>query len=467
MDELELLVATCRSVINCHFNLDLIAKKLELDDRIVGKKLINICEEGLIKQTVKKEIDLTTRQDFSNQLTIIIHIDNHIHKDDGTELSLAIGRKLKMKLLEKKQNRYNSNNSNRINIKLFRNGKIMTTGGLSMDDAEYSINVFLKKILTDDFYEQYKINEDCSIDSLFKTMNDYVKFVEKSYLSIYYMMYYFNVDVNFNAGIILNIKKRKNFNWNDLLNDISDKKTFSKIIQIMIQLLNYFHNDEIITIMKRIIYEKHEPSDNYFIEFIENLYNGKEVKITATFNEKVDEFTTEISNFNSKFASGIKIDRHKLTEIIKTKYQDNIISCVFEPLQNYQGINVKFKSSIDDNEIPNTANKIKNNKKCDSKLSNTTILIFQTGEVIINGSRQWEKNIEAYNFIKSVLFKEKDEIHVKLSEKKIITKTPMIIEDGNDTYINFYEAVLKTPKNALFLKKNNLFDIYKEKYMVA
>ena len=172
---------------------------------------------------------------------------------------------------------------------------------------------------------------------------------------------------------------------------------------------------------------------------------------------------TEIANFNSQFSWNYNIDRTKLVKIISSKYKENIISCTFDP-QYYQGINIKYKSKIENS--TDFSKQIKNNKKCDSDLSNTTILIFQTGNVIINGSKIWDKNMEAYNFILTLLNTEKDNIIIQNNNKIIYNKIPSIIEDNDNVYLNFYELIFKSPRNVRLLKLNNLYDVYKEKYLL-
>src|SRR5437762_1237227 len=71
--QLKLIVVTCGAFLNSNINLDLIARRLPLDDQIKGKKLLGVVEEGEIKtkaknyhsnQNVKKKT--SARKDFSN-----------------------------------------------------------------------------------------------------------------------------------------------------------------------------------------------------------------------------------------------------------------------------------------------------------------------------------------------------------------------------------------------------------------
>jgi len=74
-ESLVLITVTCVTYLNCNINLELIGKKLALDNQIIGKKLLGIVEEGDIKKKVKKNNKIgkkTHRIDFSNQCTVIV-----------------------------------------------------------------------------------------------------------------------------------------------------------------------------------------------------------------------------------------------------------------------------------------------------------------------------------------------------------------------------------------------------------
>ena len=498
MEELELLIATCRIILNCHFNLDLIVKKIHLDNIFVGKKLINVLEDGDIKKTKKRKSKIndeekqynddnkekdgidnnsSEREDFSNQLTLILNIESHIKNLDNSLLSKSIENKISQKI--------KSESKNIINIKIFRNGKLMIVGGLSTDDSIYATNLFLNKI--SNISDQYKIDSNKKIEDIFKSTTKYMKFIKKNYLSIYYMFNIFNVDIDFMVSKILNIKdKCCLFTWKELLTNIYNPKDeykntfkqynifneydesfyssyiiFSKIIQTLQMCLNYFDNDEIINKIKN--------NDDKFLHFINDLYNEKVVTIYPTFNEEVTTFITEIVNFNSQFACGYDINRRMLEKIINKKYHDNIISCSFDP-HTYQGVNILYKSNIlDENEKTVTNNKnSKNKKKYYNNVSTVSIFTFQSGKVIITGSKNWEKNLDAYNFIKNILINEKENICIKNNDSYLLENKidllPIKIYDREHIYLNSNEIIFKSPRNVKILKDLDLYDLYKSIY---
>jgi len=375
-----------------------------------------------------------------------------------------------------------------INIKIFRNGKLMIVGGLSTDDSIYSTNLFLNKI--SNISDQYKIDSKKKIEDIFKSTTKYMKFIKKNYLSIYYMFNIFNIDIDFMVSKILNIKdKCCLFTWKELLtniynctdeykdtfkqinifdynqntnnNEYSSYVVFSKIIQTLQMCLNYFDNDEIILKIKK--------GDHKFLHFINDLYNEKVVTIYPTFNEEITTFITEIVNFNSQFACGYDINRRMLEKIINKKYHDNIISCSFDP-HTYQGVNILYKSNIlDETEKTITNNKnSKNKKKYYNNVSTVSIFTFQSGKVIITGSKIWEKNLDAYNFIKNILINEKENICIKNNDSYLLENKcellPIKIYDGEHIYLNSNEIIFKSPRNVKILKDLDLYDLYKSMY---
>ena len=85
---------------------------------------------------------------------------------------------------------------------------------------------------------------------------------------------------------------------------------------------------------------------------------------------------------NVKYMAGFKIIRENLVPILRQKYYDKC-TCKYFPV-NYSGINIKY----------NTGN------------VTNSILIFQSGKIIISSSKSINNLIKTFNFIKEVLEKE-------------------------------------------------------------
>ena len=441
MDEerqLEILVAVCRNVIDCHFNLKLIYEKIETDSLIKEKILGNLTGNR------EKEI-------FSNQLTIVMNHDNYFKTDDDL-LNNSINYKV-----NKCKNR---NKASVINIKIFRNGKIMTVGGFSVNDSKNSITYILDKIKN--------INSNYSIKHLllnehFNNPLSYVKYIQNNYVVIYRLLYMFNIDIsNLKLGEILNVNKRYNIeSWNDVIGSLNNDENYllCKIIQIMNILYNYFVNKEIVEILDN---ENNKLHIN-LINVINDLYDNKTITLYTTFFEDIVDFQTKIVNYNSKYVLGFNLDRQNVLNLIKNNYFDRVVSCNFNPTR-YQAVQIKFISSIDDIKLISNYS-IKKNEK-NNNLSTTDILVFRTGEIMITGSRIWSKNLEACDFIKEVLLSNKELIYVNkeinIKKKK---QNPLIVKCWYVNYINAVKTIENSPRNTFILKNLGLYNKYKNIYL--
>lgn len=500
MPELELLTAVCRTMVNCHFNLSLISKKLVLNNVIVGKKYGSLFSEGKIKKkkTIKKNKKKHTirRDDFLNQVTFVVHLENHHYKDDGSDLSNSIKYKTNMK--------DENNMLNMLNIKMFRNGKIMTTGGLSKEDAEYAImNIFdnIKNIS-----DTYNINPLLKVEDLFYDVKTYIHLINTNYLSLYHIFAHYDVCLEIKLDYILYVAQDlKSFNgtWYDFLCLLNQEELYlySKILQIFLMCLNYLDNIEI-----RNALVTNNSNTKYLLYILDNLYQEKDIIVKPTFDEDIDTCykITDIVNFNSKFRFGSNIDRDKLLNIINENYKDRVVSChldkdnypavIIKLITNIKQDALKFDIDIEDlkhigdedncegegeskgedkdvvviDEVDKSIKVVKtkkNNKKCDTNESIVSIFAFQTGMININGSRIWGKNIEGFKFINEVLEKYRDEIVIQNKRPQIVNNNPQIIEKNNEVFINPVDFILKSPRNTNVLKSNNLYNLYKIRYL--
>lgn len=129
-------------------------------------------------------------------------------------------------------------------------------------------------------------------------------------------------------------------------------------------------------------------------------YNNKENK-----DIQYEDFTVDLINFNTDFSSRFKIKRDKLQQILIKKYQ---IYCSYEPCI-YPGVNSKYYWNKDYKNYPKKGicycSKTCSGKGCgegDGECKKVTISIFQSGNVIITGARNFEQINDAYNFINGV-----------------------------------------------------------------
>lgn len=95
---------------------------------------------------------------------------------------------------------------------------------------------------------------------------------------------------------------------------------------------------------------------------------------------------------NSNFSKKYKIYRKQLYDILRTKHginTNNHIPCKFDPTGGHSCVNIKYR--------------YKNRK-------DISIFVFQTGSIIITGSKYFDQIIAAYKFINSILEKYYNEI---------------------------------------------------------
>lgn len=107
-----------------------------------------------------------------------------------------------------------------------------------------------------------------------------------------------------------------------------------------------------------------------------------------------------ISTMNAKYFAGIKINRDSLFKLIKRMNETNKDSDIYLALletSNYAGLNIKVRWKKNCNEDVHV--KCKSKWKC--KCTDITILAFQSGEIMISGS----KSIEQLDYVKELFDK--------------------------------------------------------------
>lgn len=429
---LRLIIITCNCCLNCNLNLELIAKNLKLDDHIIGKKLLGVCEDGIIKtkpKTSRKNYNnqkKTQRRDFSNQCTIVIK----------------------------------SPTGQNINLKIFGNSKIVITGGLSKEDGKHAVLIFKEKIkhLTD----TYQIKPNTRIEQHFDSVINYIKYMNKNYLILLKLFSLYNLNIDLKLELILNKKVVDKYLFNQTINDLftyptyADLEGFLKIIQIF----NICH----LYLPNSVLLDHLEQPNNHIHGIISQLYNCEQVELPVTFDkENLDnDFEITIENYNTIFNSGFHNNREVFTQILNNKYKSTglISSVKFEP-SNYQGINVKYISRVLCHQ--NCQSTGKKNTPC--KCKEISFLIFQEGNIMITGGRYWEQVTDGYQTIKTILLTEYHNIAVDNSKPQYNKdQPPHIIDIDKDNikiiYLNKQKQIIENPRTVYILKQIGLLDKY-------
>lgn len=462
--ELQLIVVTCHVPLNMNLNLNLIGRLLMIDDEILGVKLLNVCSRGQVKSKtardptyktrVKKDgtkkPDPKKRKDFSNQCTIVV-------KPKGSDRQL--------------------------NLKVFGNGKIVITGGLTKQEAYQAVDILRTKIryLEDD----YQIIKNTQFKTYFDCTAKYIKYITKYYLIFLKLFSLHGINIDLKLDLLLNKKKIKKY---PIINKISNKSIetdlndidiyelitnkillsakdekdlvdFLRMIQVFDICHHYFTDKDMATKLD-------DPKDDIH-KLITGLYNFDKVRLPVTFNlaEFDRSFDVTIQNYNTIFMCNYHIDRKRFTEILNTTYKNKICSAKFEPT-TYQGINTKYISRIC---CPNKDMCTSQGKKkvsiCPCK--EVSFLIFQEGKIIITGGRKWEQIMEGYNVITQIL---KDEYYNVMIENRVVisdiqNNLPAQInkqnKDGTQTiYLNKLQQITENPRNFYLLKKMGILEKY-------
>ena len=173
--------------------------------------------------------------------------------------------------------------------------------------------------------------------------------------------------------------------------------------------------------------------DNLFKEFHVKIFNTGKLEIPGVQNETQFKVILEyvanllqpfISNklfykensttvlINSNFNCGYYINREKLYDILKIKYN---IHAIYDPC-SYPGIQCKFyynkeTNSIDNDTLINNSSKIKTKRQIKKELKDgnftnineVSFMIFRTGSVLIVGMCEDEVLINIYNYLKEIL----------------------------------------------------------------
>ena len=130
--------------------------------------------------------------------------------------------------------------------------------------------------------------------------------------------------------------------------------------------------------------------------------------------------SSETVLINSNFNCGYYIDRDKLHNILKFKYN---IQTIYDPC-SYPGIQCKFYYNPNDKEQTGCQQSEKN-KINGENLQDVSFMIFRTGSILISG--KCDKNIIMiiYEFLKKILIIEYNNIHHESNITENITKDKM------------------------------------------
>ncbi len=94
----------------------------------------------------------------------------------------------------------------------------------------------------------------------------------------------------------------------------------------------------------------------------------------------------KIDMINSNFSTGFDINLPVLFKILLQEYNKKRVTCTYNP-EDYAAINMKYASPI----------------LHDNNCVIISIFIFRTGSIVINSAKTIEQQVDAYNFINTIL----------------------------------------------------------------
>jgi hypothetical protein len=146
-------------------------------------------------------------------------------------------------------------------------------------------------------------------------------------------------------------------------------------------------------------------SFNEILSFTQNLLNPLTI-VSDDSDLSYVENSLQTVLINSNFNCNFFIDREKLFQLLKNKYN---IQCIYDPC-SYPGIQSKFY--YDPNKVIQTGSPILSDANTDSsKIVQVSFMIFRTGSVLIVGKCYDEVLKEIYDFVKNLLINEYDTIY--------------------------------------------------------
>ena len=523
--DLLLIIETCQTNVHNNFNIKLIAKHIKIDNILTGKKMCDYVEEGYINKKqqhasivaptlTEKDSDNNSyinnsaqgkkRQDFSNQMTIVIRKEKTpvIPKDNHEEFDYALYNAIKV----------NPEPSN-LNLKIFRTGSIIITGGLCQSDCHYAVTEFLKRIgnireeyrLSNSNYEIEKmfgilaninIGDDKNIYGNFADVKDniplktYVEFVYSHMQVLLYFFIQFDINYNLNLDKIIESKsKKKIIAFNSLIDKTSpDYYKFTRLVKCILTCNMYCSPETIYNMLDLNCPQSAFTNGIHTLvyKFIRDLYMGSTVELRATLEPEVNfNFDIICVNYNSKLLCSFQINRSKLSDILNSHYVSfskvavatttGALETDRVPKTKQRKQKVNNRNRLVANIKPSSLIQAEFNLndypgiKCNYVTSDgksIAILIFQSGKIIITGCNAWSQNCEGYKFIKDILLKYYDEINyigAFTPEQTPLphqgTQNKKVIKFSDYTYINKDIYINKNPYNAKIAKEYALYSV--------
>lgn len=372
--ELEVSTMTCLCLLNTEINLDILSRFIPVYS--ITDEIVNSDKGGIVYveyfmllprgQYCGKKAKIKEKE-LQNNLKIRKILENEKEYEDCflgdpnfKEPDPNKSKKRKKKTIKKRQFEnqatliFHFNNGRYVNVKVFNNGKIQMTGVRSKEEAHDVITKLVEIIKT-------------------TTVNQNVIEAESD----------ININNNSNSNLIEN-----------------DNKSFVKNEYKYVKINNTNSHKVYRSIMINGVPKWIETND----EKVSSFRIGQKIIPNV---EKIHMSDFKIVMINSDYEVGFNIDRAKLHQLLKRKY--NIyatLESTYQAVKSYYFFNDKTpdQRGVCKCDVPCFVMK-EQNKDRDVELpcAQVTIAVFRTGSVIITGGSKIEQTREAYEFINQVI----------------------------------------------------------------
>jgi len=420
LEPLKLVTMTVSSNIDRYFNLDVISKYIVLDETLVGvhyrdtirgQQSTDAFTEPNNDEESEQAIDSVKSGRFKNQCTFIIN--------DGTKI---------------------------INSKLFNNGKMVNVGCKDPNQASFTANVILSRIVNMKGYIIYNIPKELK----FKSIKDLKKFFKddlkkKFGLLIVDLVKSLNMSTDLKFLELADTEQAFELFANLYHNNPSFVKDIMYLYAIIgifkcyyneMTIHHHFTTDEFQSMLKKIAEATDLKSWTIKCEFPSYLNNGYKIKFNTA--------SVKIVLINKSTKCGYYINRQELQNILEK--QSDIIQCKFDK-SKYPGVLAQYRTK-------------------DDKI--IKIIVFNTGKINITAACTHEQVHEGYLFIQEICkryFKELllvSEYQNKKKEYEDSLPEQYYVGVVNDQtyYLLHKPRILANPRNIRFLHKMGLLDKY-------
>ena len=408
---LKLVVMTsCNCNLHCNINLNVIYECLELDEIIKKVELENLMKgesksPKVVRKNKKKVIKEKKKKHFINQITIVLKYLN-----------------------------------NKINVKLFGNGKMVITGAKSVDLLQEILGVLVDKIRH--LSLPMKLKTDAQLENIFATPSELWKFLEKNHLLILDLIVKVNLQIPINWLAILTSRDSQKEIMLSNFEVLINQYLFTSNENFTTNLNNFIRLIQTVKLIKCYSYHAVDPT---ITPDALKYYAGEQIFVKTSYQTlpHSNDLVISVNNYNALFESHVKFDREKFHHILTNECE---ILVNYRP-SSYQGLNITYYLNYA------------------GEREKVTFFVFQDGTIMITGNKKWEVITESYHQMCHLIDKYYEQIINVADDTKIKVESPTRVEKviNGETFIFLHkrDLIYNHPRNNYLLKSKGLTSYWK------